>query len=50
MPPSVTESVRRLIERVPDRQIIDFLVQFFVAEINWSVVTKIPFHNLTLHL
>jgi hypothetical protein len=25
-------------ERMPDRQILDFLVQFFVTEINWFVL------------
>ena len=37
MPQDVADAVQRDIERMPDRQILDFLVQYFVAEVNWSV-------------
>ncbi|OTA64770.1 hypothetical protein K449DRAFT_327714 [Hypoxylon sp. EC38] len=33
--PESVEEVQRNIERIPDRQILDFLVNYFVAEINW---------------
>ncbi|KAL9633315.1 MAG: hypothetical protein Q9204_003447 [Flavoplaca sp. TL-2023a] len=29
------DEVHRNIEEIPDRQILDFLVQFFIAEVNW---------------
>ncbi|MCJ1431697.1 hypothetical protein MMC27_001052 [Xylographa pallens] len=35
MPQDVVDSVQRDIERMFDRHIFDFLVQYFVAEINW---------------
>lgn len=31
------EDVHRVMRDIPDRQIIDFLVQFFVREISWYV-------------
>ncbi|KAI1146899.1 hypothetical protein F4825DRAFT_466155 [Nemania diffusa] len=31
----LTEEISRALEGIPDNQIIDFLVQFFVKEINW---------------
>ncbi|KAB8291219.1 hypothetical protein EYC80_009906 [Monilinia laxa] len=33
--PEVAEEVYRNIERIPDRGVLDFLVQYFVAEVHW---------------
>ncbi|EFX02775.1 hypothetical protein CMQ_2704 [Grosmannia clavigera kw1407] len=33
--PEASEEVQRHIRRMPDRQIIDFLMQFYVAEVHW---------------
>ncbi|KAF1960022.1 hypothetical protein CC80DRAFT_523240 [Byssothecium circinans] len=33
--PKAADDVHRILERVPDQQILDFLVQYFVAEVNW---------------
>ena len=38
--PEAADEVHRNIERMPDRQILDFLVQYFVAEINWFVLRQ----------
>ncbi len=35
--PEAADEVHRRIECMPDRRILDFLVQFFVEEINWCV-------------
>ncbi|KAL7623511.1 hypothetical protein AAE478_007194 [Parahypoxylon ruwenzoriense] len=37
LPPDVATAAQRSIERMPDRRIIDFLVQYYVAEVNWLV-------------
>lgn len=42
--PEAVDEVHRNIERIPDRQILDFLVQFFVAEVNWFVLH--PVHHI----
>ena len=44
LPPEAVDEVHRNIERIPDRQILDFLVQFFVGEVNWFVLRQIH-HN-----
>ena len=36
--PEAADEVHRTIERIPDRQILDFLVQYFAAEVNWFVM------------
>lgn len=33
--PEAIDEVHRYLERMPDRQILDFLVQHFIAEVNW---------------
>ncbi|KAK4671973.1 LOW QUALITY PROTEIN: hypothetical protein QC764_610370 [Podospora pseudoanserina] len=33
--PESTDDVHRILERIPDRQILDFLVQYFRTEVNW---------------
>ncbi|KAK0662962.1 hypothetical protein QBC41DRAFT_340543 [Cercophora samala] len=33
--PESTDDVHRILERMPDRQILDFLVQYFRTEVNW---------------
>ncbi|KAK3291707.1 uncharacterized protein B0H64DRAFT_239296 [Chaetomium fimeti] len=33
--PEAADEVHRNMERMPDHQIVDFLVQYFVAEVNW---------------
>ena len=33
--PSIWDTIQRELERMPDRQILDFLVQYFVYELNW---------------
>lgn len=33
--PSIWETIQRELGRMPDRQILDFLVQYFVYELNW---------------
>lgn len=35
--PEAAEDVHHIMRDIPDRQIIDFLVQFFVREISWYV-------------
>ena len=35
------DEVQRSIERVPDRQILNYLVQYFAAEVNWFVPSQI---------
>lgn len=39
--PEAADEVQRNIECMPDRRILDFLVQFFVEEINWCVSLRI---------
>lgn len=31
------KKVRQIATRMPDRPILDFLVQYFIAEVNWFV-------------
>ncbi|KAI1773030.1 hypothetical protein F4818DRAFT_424658 [Hypoxylon cercidicola] len=33
--PEAVDEVQRNVERMPDRQILDFVVQYFAAEVNW---------------
>lgn len=35
--PEVADEIYRNMERMPDRQVVDFLVQYFIAEVNWFV-------------
>jgi hypothetical protein len=35
LPPGVSDSVQQELEQMPDRQIFDFLVHFYVSEVNW---------------
>ncbi|KAI0382392.1 hypothetical protein F5Y04DRAFT_45580 [Hypomontagnella monticulosa] len=35
LPPDAADEVQRNIERMPDRQILDFLIRYFVSEVNW---------------
>lgn len=32
---SIWDTIQRELGRMPDRQILDFLVQYFVSELNW---------------
>ena len=38
LPPEAADEVNRNIEQMPDRQILDFLIRYFVAEVNWYVL------------
>lgn len=40
LPPEAAEEVRHNIARIPDRQILDFLVKYFVAEVSWFVLCQ----------
>ncbi|KAK0726267.1 hypothetical protein B0T21DRAFT_31547 [Apiosordaria backusii] len=33
--PESVDDVHRILERIPDRQILDFLIQYFRTEVNW---------------
>ncbi|THC87807.1 hypothetical protein EYZ11_012750 [Aspergillus tanneri] len=35
LPHEVSAQVQQSLRRMPDRPILDFLVRFFVAEVNW---------------
>ena len=41
--PEAVDEIHRHIERMPNRQIMDFLMQFFVAEVNWFVLRQACF-------
>ncbi|KAL8778731.1 MAG: hypothetical protein Q9213_007270 [Squamulea squamosa] len=43
--PEAVDEVHHNIERFPERQILDFLVQFFVAEVNWLVIPSVHVHS-----
>ena len=42
LPQDVADAVRQNIERLPERHVLDSLVQYFVAEVNWSVLVTSP--------
>ncbi len=33
--PYIIDKIERDLERMPHRQVLDFLVQYFVSELNW---------------
>lgn len=38
IPADASDEIKRCVEQVPDRQILDFLVQYFVNEVDWFVL------------
>jgi hypothetical protein len=37
IPPEASKEIQKNIGRMPDRQIFDFLVQYYVTEVHWLV-------------
>lgn len=38
VPTHAVEEVQQVIERIPDHSVLDFLVQYFITEVNWLVM------------
>jgi len=49
MPPSLFDKVRQDFDRMPQRGVLDFLVQYQVRELNWSVYTWLSDRLLYMH-
>lgn len=43
LPPEASEEVQKNLARMPDRQIFDFLVHYFVTDVHWSVVAILQY-------
>lgn len=37
LPPDTITEVQNTLERMPDRPVVDFLIQYYVAQVHWSV-------------
>lgn len=40
VPHDTAIEVQRTLDKMPDRAILDFLVRYFVAEVDWSVCPR----------
>jgi hypothetical protein len=45
VPSGIMESVQQDLDRMPYREVLDYLIQYFLSELNWQVFS--PLDNIT---